>query len=410
MKIYTPEEKVANARIVLCTEFVFFGSVFLRLNVHEDPTCETAWVDGRSIGYNLAYCATLDHREVIGLFVHEVLHVILKHHLREAMNPEFKKQHDRFNRAADYALNPIIDRTDGMSVNANWLLDLTRWEDDIVETIFKQLPTSPKDDICKDGNKAGDASGPTQPGEVRPFQGGNASVAEAEQASNEIDQWVQAAGMKAKGVGKMTGGTERLIKAIVEPQPYWGDELQHLLDEISKNDYCWNRPNVRYMQQGLYLPSLHSREMPDLVVFVDVSGSLHDRQLTQIKAEIRTIVFMYQVRIVVVYWDTGYHHHEEFLPNDVLDINWTLNAQGGGGTAFTNCWNWLEEQDDIDPKGILFFTDCECSRWPKDDPEVEVIWAQVSRPNGTFIDGYLDQMPDYGTLVKVTAMDQDDSR
>jgi predicted metal-dependent peptidase len=404
VRIFTPEEKVQSARLTLVTQFVFFGSVFLRLRVFEDDTCDTAYTDGTCIGYNLSYVATLTQLEVVGLFVHEVLHVVLKHHLRLATNPEFKKNFHKFNRAADYALNPIIERTKGMAVNPNWLLDMQRWEDELVETIFKQLPDDPKDDKCKDGGTAGDVNrtGPSIPGEVRPFQGGNVSKAEESIESNKIDQWVQAAGMKSKGAGKFGGMEKRLIKKIVEPQPYWGDELQHLLDEVCKDDYTWTRPNSRYVQQGVYLPSLGGVTMADIVFYVDTSGSLSNRQLIQIKSEIRTIVSMYNVRVIVVYWDTRYQHHEEFLPEDVLNFDWALDARGGGGTRFGKCWEWLEEQDEIDPRGIVFFTDCECTDWPLDDPEVETVWVQVSRDNGSFQDTYLHHMPDYGKRVRCT--------
>jgi predicted metal-dependent peptidase len=408
MRIFTPEEMVQQARLTLVTEFVFFGSIFLRLRVFEDPTCDTAYTDGSNLGYNMAYITTLDNQlQVVGLFVHEVLHVALKHHLRLATNKEFQENFQKFNRAADYALNPIIEKTAGMEVNPNWLLDMQRWEDELVETIFKQLPDDPSNDKTKGGDQPGNGKNGapvSMPGEVRPFKNGKpVSKAEENIESNKIDQWVQAAGMKSKGVGRFGGNESRLIKKIVTPKVYWGDELQHLLDEMCKNDYTWVRPNVRYIRQGIYLPSMGGKKMVDLVIFVDTSGSLSNKQLSQIMSEIRTIVAMFNVRITVVYWDTRYQHHEEFTPYDVMNFDFALDARGGGGTNFADCWEWLDEQDDIDPRGIIFFTDCECSRWPEDDPSTKVVWCQVSRENGSFNDSYLRYMPDYGKRVRVEA-------
>jgi len=408
VKIFTPEQKVQNARLTLVMDFVFFGSVFMRLDVYEDPTCDTAWTDGVAIGYNLEYVATLTHEEIVGLFAHECWHVILKHPLREAENIMYKQHHDRFNRACDYALNPMIETTPGMAVNPNWLLDMDRWPDSLAEHIFEELTDDDSNDKCKDGGSAGGndpqtgqpRSGPSMPGEVRPYKQGKATPAEIEHASNEIDQWVQAAGMKAEGVGKMTGEIKRIIKDVTAPKVYWYDELQQLCAEITRNDYTWTRPNVRYIQQGVYLPSMYDNSMPDLLMYVDTSGSLNSKQLTQIKAEIREIVTMFNVRIIVVYWDTGYKYHEEFLPHDVFDPDFELHYKGGGGTRFNRVWDWLEDQDDIDPKGIVFFTDCECSQWPEEEPDCPVVWAQVPS-YGTFNDRYLEYMPDYGSLVRV---------
>ena len=405
MRIFTPREKVQNARLELVTNFVFYGSVFFRVNVFEDPTCDTAWTDGPNIGYNLDYTASLAHEEIIGLFVHEIKHIILKHHLRQALNPDFKNNHGKFNRACDYALNPGIHHTPGMSVNANWLMDLDRWSDDLAEHIFYQLPEDPGDDKCKDGGKAGDPgrSGKTQPGEVRPYKGGKASKAEADQASNEIDQWVQAAAMKGKGHGSLTAGEKALIKQIVSPTVHWSDELQHLMDEITKDDYSWTRPNSRYMQQGVYLPSMYDTQMPDLVFYVDCSGSLTDRQLSQIMAEIRVIVSSYNIRVVVIYWDTEFKGMEVFEAVDVLSPDFKLNIHGRGGTTFTDCWEKLDDLDDIngDPKGIVFFTDNECRRWPKDEPDCPVVWCQVPDDSGRFNDSYNQYMPEYGSKVRI---------
>lgn len=407
MKIYTPEERVQQARLGLVTGFVFFGTVFLRLNVHEDPTCETAWTDGESIGYNLDYLKTLTQKEIIGLFVHECLHVILKHPLRAAMDVRYKANHLKWNYACDYALNPTIEKTNGMDVNENWLLDMYRWSDTLAEHIFDQLPDdfdqNPK---CKGGDgqgTSGPSGGPVAPGEVRPWKEGKATTAEVEHKANEIDQWVQAGAMKAQGMGQMDGGTKQIIKKVVEPKVFWGDELQNLCDEITRDDYTWTMPNPRYVQHGVYLPSMYDKTMPDLLFYVDVSGSLSNKQLVQIKAEIRTIVALYNVRIIVVYWSTKYKGHEEFYPEDVFSFDFSLNPKAGGGTGFSQCWDWWEDQDDIDPKGLVFFTDCECSSWPMEEPPFPVVWAHVSNEYGTFNDNYLSCMPDYGSLVKVRA-------
>jgi predicted metal-dependent peptidase len=82
--------KVDNARMDIAINFPVYGSVIIRLNLIEDPTCQTAWTDGVSIGYNVDYVASLSHEQMIGLFVHEALHVMLKHPLRAAENSVYR--------------------------------------------------------------------------------------------------------------------------------------------------------------------------------------------------------------------------------------------------------------------------------------------------------------------------------
>jgi predicted metal-dependent peptidase len=334
------------------------------------------------------------------VLIHEVMHIVLKHHLREELNKLFGQFHDKFNRAADYALNPSVLACAGVELPPRCLLDLDRWPDHLAEEIFDQLPDEPTGDKLFGG---GTGKG-VDIGEVRPLPGsgkdGKATKQEEAMASNEVDQWVRAAGMKAQGAGKMTSDTKRLIKKATAPQVYWQDELQLMTECMCKDDYTWKRPNTRYMQQGMYLPSMTGQCMPDLLFYVDTSGSLGDDQLTQIMSEARSIIEQFKVRVIVVYWNTQYVYHEEFLPEDVLDPSFKLSAVGRGGTCFTKCWEWIDEQDDIDPEGIVFFTDIETTDWPVKDPGIPVIWAQVSN-GGSYSDHYQTHMPEYGSRVKI---------
>jgi predicted metal-dependent peptidase len=403
--MYTPTEKIDQARMMLATEFVFFGSVFFRMSVVQDDTCKTAWTDGRTIGYNLPWLSQWDVPQICGVFIHEVMHVVLKHHLREELNKLFGQFHKKFNRACDYALNPTVLKCAGVDLPPNCCVDLGRWPDNLAEDIFNQLPDNPSDSCLYGGKGKPDGEGtPVDIGEVRPLPGtdkdGKATKAEKDAASNEVDQWIKAAGMKAQGAGAMTGDTARLIKKATAPMVYWQDELQLMAECMCKDDYTFKRPNTRFMQQGIYLPSMTGQNMPDLLFYVDTSGSLDDDQLAQIMAEARAIIEQFNVRVIVVYWNTEYVYHEEFLPEDILDPGFHLNASGRGGTDFTDCWDWIDEQDDIVPEGIVFFTDIETSSWPEQDPGVPVIWAQVSN-SGCYSDSYQKYMPDYGSRVKI---------
>ena len=408
MKVFSPEQSIQAARLFLVTELPFFGSVFLRLHVQEDDTCKTAWTDGVSIGYNPKYFKPLDVLKITGVFVHEVLHVILKHFLREELHPAMKDQHMRFNRAADYALNPRVLETKGCDLPSGVCLDLKRWNDEFAEVIFHQLKNEPEDQLPTYGGKGNmpGSGSPVDVGEVRPLpradgKPGPASKEEKAQKANEIDQWIRAASFKASGMGKETADQQRLIKKIVAPVVTWEDELQMLVEEITRDDYTWKRPNSRYTQHGIYLPSMGGETMPDLVFYVDTSGSLTDEHLAQIMAEVRQIISLFSVRVIVVYWNTCYQFHEEFYPEDILEPGWHLAGKGGGGTSFTNCWEWLDDQDEIDPAGIVFFTDCETTDWPLDEPDVPVIWAQVPDYQGQYDHGYIRHMPDYGTHVTI---------
>jgi predicted metal-dependent peptidase len=398
--------KVDNARMDIAINFPVYGSVIIRLNLIEDPTCQTAWTDGVSIGYNVDYVASLSHEQMIGLFVHEALHVMLKHPLRAAENSVYKGQHTRWNYACDYALNPIIKRTPNMAIHPRWLYE-PKWDDDLAEEIFHQLPEAKDDPMY--GN-TGD-----QPGEVRPWPGVDVdgkpksggqkpTQAEIDAASNEIDQWIRSAEMKAQGAGKLDIGTKEVIKKATATTVRWEDELQFLCESIVKDDYTWTRPNNRYIPFDVYMPSMDGTKSSDMIFFVDTSGSLTKVQLKQIMGEVRAIIETFNIRVIVIYWNTRFQGVEIFEPEDVLDPGWVMNAKSGGGTDFTDCWDWLEEhmdEHDIEPEAIVFFSDLECSDYPAYEPDMPVIWAQVPDYYGKFETCYLEYLPGYGSHVKI---------
>jgi len=399
VKIYTPEEKIQNARLDLVMNFPYFGSIFMRLNVFEDDTCPTAWTDGRSMGYNVDYLASLPHICIIGVFVHECLHVILKHHLRKLENPDFIANHVRWNYAADYALNPIIKNTDGMNIMPTWLYN-EKWNDSLAEHIFYELPEDPADPLY------GNAS--DMPGEVRAWPGedgkGKPTDVEIEAEKQEVDRWIKSAEFKAQGAGKLDGNVAQKILKATASTVSWQDELQVLTEDISKTDYTWTRPNVRYMHRGVYLPSMSGRKPVDMLFFVDTSGSLSDDQLSKIMGEVKEIVTQFKVRVIIVYWDTGYRNTEVFEPSDVMDPEWKLNVRGRGGTNFKKCWGWMHDCiDDLefDPKAIVFFSDLKCSQYPEDDPGLPLLWCQVPDTCNSFHHGYIHYLPEYGKHVHV---------
>lgn len=400
MLTQTPEEKIASARLDLAINNPFYGSVFLRMSLFENYDIPTAATDGNMIMYNPNYVGALPHKIIIGVFIHECLHVINKHHLRAAASLEYQVNHEMFNYACDYAINPVIKKSPGMDIKDTWLYEPC-WDDELAEYIFEQLK--------KDAKKKLIAGAGEGPGEVLPWPGEPGSkskptAADIDQKTQEVDQWVRAAAFKAQGAGKMNGDALTVVRSTVESTTSWVDELRIMAEDITREDYTWTRPNVRYMQQGVYLPSMKGSKPVDMLFFVDVSGSLDTTQLTQIASEIQEIVGSFNIRVIVVYWSTEFKGMEMFDASDVMDPDFKLTAKGRGGTRFGDCWEWLHDHEaefDIDPKAIIFFSDLECSNYPSDDPGMPVLWAQVPEYDNSFQTHYLQYLPDYGSHVRV---------
>lgn len=100
----TPAEKKLKSAVVdmLCLE-PFFGTLVLSLPFKEDVTCDTAWTDGRNIGYNPAFIDSISFAETQGLIRHEVLHVAMGHPWRKDA-----REHRRFNVACFAEGTPVL--------------------------------------------------------------------------------------------------------------------------------------------------------------------------------------------------------------------------------------------------------------------------------------------------------------
>ena len=143
---------------------------------------------------------------------------------------------------------------------------------------------------------------------------------------------------------------------------------------LGLNDYDWSRGNRRYLSHGIYLPTLRSDELPEIVVAVDTSGSIDQETLDQFASEVNDILTTYHTRIHVLYIDAQVQAHEEVTSEDA-PIQFT--PKGGGGTAFRPAFEWVEEND-VTPACLVYLTDM-AGRFPKDEPDYPVLWVSTDK-------------------------------
>lgn len=96
-------EAFTTARNRIINEHRFFAALMMAMKWIEDPTCKTAWTDGKRVGWNPAYVARLTFKQVIGLIIHEIMHPVMKHHTRRG-----NRDPRLWNMACDYVINILI--------------------------------------------------------------------------------------------------------------------------------------------------------------------------------------------------------------------------------------------------------------------------------------------------------------
>lgn len=373
----TASQKLVKARANLVMGHPFFGTLALRLKMIEDPSIKTAACDGTSIRYNPTFVSNLPLSKVQGLIAHEVMHPAFLHHTRRGSR-DMKK----WNRACDYSINTILQNA-GFDLPEGGCID-PAYAGMTAEHIYTLLPDEP-DDSNGDGGGDGQGNDPGGDGGVSDSPNSQNGGGSQSQHNHEEAEWkvaVAQAAHVAKQTGHLPGDIERMMEELFEPVLPWRNILRRFMTEKCNDDFSWKRGNRRFIAQGLYLPSrLSDDAMGEMVVVIDTSGSIGQKELTEFGSEVKGIVDEVRPsKVRVIYCDARIAHIDEFGPNDELEFA----AHGGGGTDFRPPFAWLEENQ-IVPRALVYLTDG-YGPFPEQEPDFPVMWAitnhDVTPPHG----------------------------
>ena len=246
----------------------------------------------------------------------------------------------------------------------------------------------PQDGDSQDTNPGANASPSCDPagtGEVMDAPadsgqgGGGPSPSEVAAEEQAWDETMHQAASLAKAQGRMPGAVEDTVRGAHVSTVDWRTLLRRYMTDATKRDYSWSLPNRRFIDSGLYLPSIRSEGIDTIAVIVDTSGSLPARTLAEFWAEISEIANELQPeRVILLQVDAAVQDAAEYAASDLPD---EIAISGRGGTDFRPGFAWLEEHD-IRPGVCLYLTDMLCSSYPETAPPFDVIWCNWSAPPG----------------------------
>ena len=351
-------KRLSKAKTGLILEHPFVGTVAMNMPFRIVEGIGTAATNGREVIFDPEFIKDLTDEELKFLVAHECLHPMLEHNYR---------RHDRdpnkWNRAADYVINQLlvddgIGKMPKVGLQSQATYDAGGGTSD---GIYNLLPDDP------DGGDG--TGGPGGPGFQDCQDGGGTQAEQAQQAAEWKVRVAQAA-QAAKAMGKMSAGMERLVNEVLNPKVDWRDVLRRFVEKCRNDTRSFARPNRRFLAQGLYLPSRDGEAMGELAFAVDCSGSIGQDELNQFAAEVRTVhEDQKPVKIHVIYFDSKVAHYDEFTRDDELHIE----AHGGGGTAFSPVFEYMEEHS-IEPVATVFLTDLYCNDFGE-APDHPVLWV-----------------------------------
>ena len=134
-----------------------------------------------------------------------------------------------------------------------------------------------------------------------------------------LDRMHQAASL-AKAQGKLPGGVEETVRGAHASTVDWRTLLRRYMTDAVKSDYSWSLPNRRFIDSGLYLPSIRSEGIDTIAVIVDTSGSLPAGTLAEFWAEVREIATELQPeRVILLQVDAAVQDATEYAASDLPD-------------------------------------------------------------------------------------------
>ena len=350
--------KLAKGRTSLVLDHPFIGTIALNMPMSLSRDIPTAATNGKYVKFNPDFLKDLTDEQVKFLIAHECMHPMLEHNFRRrGRNPK------KWNRAADYVINQLLtDDGIGKFIEGGCLNKAIYDAGGATsDGIYNILEDDPNDGDGQDtgvggcGNDLVDAPG---------------SPAEMEQQAAEMKVTVAQAAQAAKMMGKLSANMARLVDSVLNPKVDWRNVLRRFVEKAKNDSRSWARPNRRFLAQGMYLPSIGGDALGVMVIAVDCSGSIGEKELNEFAAEITAVWEDGRpTEMHVLYFDSEVCHYEKFERDDSIHIE----PHGGGGTAFSPVFRYLEEHN-IEPVATVFLTDLCCNDFGP-QPQHPVLWV-----------------------------------
>ena len=375
--------KKAHIRLMRHPETCLYSGIILLGDtkiVDGEHNVPTACTDGINTYYGRDFVDELAIEELCAVVLHENLHKGLKQIPRH--KDLSKKSHLVANMAMDYVVNDIIHNLKDKSLcrlPEGCLYDpmFHNWS---VRQVFDYLweemdgqppPDDPEGEGGESGENGGDGGNVNKrPKRGRPLDqhdyegkqgkdgkgGNNLSPEEMRELERKINEGLQQGGMLA---GKMGADIPRAIKDALEPEIKWDEVLSEFWAAAMRgsDEYTWARLNRRRLGDDLFLPSLYSDTLGEVVLCVDTSCSIDQKQIDRVASRVADLCELYppeQVR--VLWWDTRVHGEQIFEPSQYSQIAQLMKPMGGGGTHVSCVSEYIIERE-IKADCVIVFTD-----------------------------------------------------
>ena len=339
------------------------------------PTAET---DGVDLRWNPNWFQKMVMGARVTVLLHEIWHIARLHSLRRGSRDPLW-----WNYACDIWINNMLEDENNSfeGIENCWKDQQYRGlvEEEIYDRIYnpnnKQTPP-PTGSFGDDGG-AGDL--------------GNQGQEISNQQKQELLSVVTMAAHSAKmssSPGSIPGDTEQILTQFLKPVVPWQQLLHRFFNDMLTTDYTWRRPNRRF--DDIYLPSTYQDDgrLEHLMYFMDVSGSITQKDLLRFNSEVKYVWEEYQPqKMSLVQFDTRISHEQVIKEGDVLT---EMVVKGGGGTSLVPVREHIIKHR---PTAAIIFSDMEVEPMAKLPFEVPIIWVVLG--------GRRSHKPSFGDVIVI---------
>ena len=346
----TAEQRIERCHIELMKHphFVAYSGILMIGEAKIDDHIPTACTNGKNVRYGRQFVESLNDSDLRGVIIHEAKHKMYRHLL--TWKHLHKQDPQRTNMACDYVINlELVDegkRSQGfITLPKGGLID-ERFRGLNSAEVFNLLPPQPPQ---------GDGSG--EGFDEHDWESADGlNEAEKAELAKEIDQAIRQGAILA---GKVGGNIDRSFTDLMSAKVDWKEALREFVSSVSvgKDDSTWRKPNRRWLQHDIYMPSTISESMGRVVVAIDTSGSIYGEVLNRFISEVASVMQnVNPEQVDLLYWDCNVAGHEVYGAGDADRMTSSTKPKGGGGTT-PSCITRYMAKHKIDPVCAIILTD-----------------------------------------------------
>jgi predicted metal-dependent peptidase len=380
------ERRVQKSKVSLMRDpkFALLSGILMVGKTRVDDNVPTAKTNGRDDTFGRKFVKMLKDSELNFVVAHEASHKMFRH--LTTWRKLYDEDHRLANIACDHVINIMLRDLDPTERT----IAMPRYPDGpmkgelmgMYDERFRGMNAKQVFDILKEEDEGGGGDG------FDDHDWGDAndmSQEEKQQLAKEIDQAIRQGQIAHQKVaGKGAGGMDRAIQELLEPKVNWREVLREYVKTMcrAKDTSSWRRVNRRFLSMGAYMPSLIGERVGRLVIAIDTSGSIGDKELAEFLSEVKGIAEEVNPSAVdLIYWDSDVASHEEYDETTVSNIVSATRPKGGGGTSPSCVSEYLKEKK-IEPECIIILTDGYVGSDWGTEWVAPTLWCIVNGPDG----------------------------